>query len=200
MTAVGTREMAETDVPTVADIHFRGFPGFFLTFLGERFLRQVYRAILADASGIALVFDEGRVIAGFVAGSSDASGLYSKLLRGRWWTFAAAALPAAIRRPTIIPRLVRALARPSAEVRPPGTGKLMSLCVDPEAQRRGVGKSLVEAFLGEARRRGLSSVVLETDAEGNDAVNAFYERQGFVLVRRIRTPEGREMNEYVREP
>jgi len=75
----------------------------------------------------------------------------------------------------------------------------MSLCVDPGSQRRGVGKSLVDAFLGEARRRGLRSVVLETDAEENETVNAFYGRQGFVLVRRFRTPEGREMNEYVRE-
>jgi ribosomal protein S18 acetylase RimI-like enzyme len=199
MMALATREMVETDVPTVADIHVRGFPGFFLTFLGGRFLRQLYLAIVADPSGIAFVFDEGRGIAGFVAGSSDASGLYSRLLRGRWWAFAAAALPAAIRRPTIVPRLVRALAKPHAEMRPPGTGMLMSLCVDPGAQRGGVGKSLVEAFLGEARRRGLHSVVLDTDAEGNDAVNAFYGRQGFVLVRRFRTPEGREMNECVRE-
>lgn len=199
MTALWTREMAETDVPTVVDIHLRGFPGFFLTFLGGRFLRELYLAIVADPSGIAFVFDEGRGILGFVAGSSDASGLYSRLLKGRWWTFAAAALPAAIRRPAIVPRLIRALAKPYAEVRPPGTGKLMSLCVDPEAQRGGVGKSLVEAFLGEAWRRGLRSVVLESDAEGNDAVNAFYGRQGFVLVRRFRTPEGREMNEYVRE-
>jgi ribosomal protein S18 acetylase RimI-like enzyme len=199
MTALGVREMAEGDVLRVAEIHLRGFPGFFLTFLGRRFLRQLYLAIVADPSGIAFVFDGDRGIIGFVAGSSDASGLYSKLLRGRWWTFAAAALPAAIRRPTIVPRLVRALAKPYAEVRPPGTGKLMSLCVDPEAQRRGVGKALVDAFLGEARRRGLRSVVLETDADGNEAVNAFYGRQDFDLVRRFRTPEGREMNEYVRE-
>lgn len=196
---VGARKMEKTDVPKVVDIHLRGFPGFFLTFLGPRFLRQFYLAILAHPSGIAFVFEEGGRIGGFVAGSANASGLYSELLARRWWAFGATALPAALRRPTIVPRLLRAFSRPHAEVRSAGAGKLMSICVDPEVQNGGMGKSLVEAFLEEAKRRGLRSVTLETDLEGNDAVNTFYRRQGFVLLREFQTPEGRKMNEFARE-
>ena len=46
-------------------------------------------------------------------------------------------------------------------------------------------------------------VYLTTDADGNDAVNAFYRNAGFQCTRRFMQPGGRWMNEYVingREP
>ena len=73
----------------------------------------------------------------------------------------------------------------------------MSIAVHPECQRQGVGNQLLQAFLDEARQRGLDHVSLTTDAENNDAVNKFYQKLGFNNYRAYVTPEKRVMNEYV---
>jgi len=46
------------------------------------------------------------------------------------------------------------------------------------------------------QRRDMRRVNLTTDKDNNDALNAFYRRLGFQLVRSFATPEGRWMNEY----
>ena len=73
----------------------------------------------------------------------------------------------------------------------------MSLAVGPSARRSGHGRSLVTAFAEECRKRGVEAFCLTTDADGNDAVNAFYASLGFSLARSFVTPEGRRMNEYL---
>ena len=74
----------------------------------------------------------------------------------------------------------------------------MSIAVSPEFQGRGIGKQLVEAFCQELAARGEPAVCLTTDRDDNEAVNRFYQRLNFQLARSFITPEGRAMNEYVR--
>jgi ribosomal protein S18 acetylase RimI-like enzyme len=188
--------MLLADAGEVTAIHLAAFPGFFLSFLGERFLRELYRSIAVDPDGIAFVAQNGGRIIGFVAGSVSASGFFRRLARRRWWRFAAASLWPFLRRPRIFPRLLRALyapPRPSVE----GAALLMSLAVDPAVQRSGAGRLLTRAFVGEAAARGAVSVVLTTDRDDNDAVNSFYRDFGFTLQRQYVTRERRAMNEYV---
>ena len=189
------RPMREADVPDVVSVHLQAFPGFFLSFLGRRFLTELYRAILADQNGIALVAVAETAVIGFVAGSANSSGFYRRVARRLWWRFGFASVSALLRRPAIIRRLLRAL------IAPPGSGAegalLMSLAVDPRVQRSGAGRLLTNAFVEAAARRGAKAVVLTTDRFDNDPVNAFYVSQAFQLVRSYTTPEGRAMNEYI---
>lgn len=74
----------------------------------------------------------------------------------------------------------------------------MSVAVDPSYQGHGIGSALVEAFCEELCIRGVSQVCLTTDSVGNESVNRFYQAAGFALGRQHVTPEGRQMNEYVR--
>ncbi len=74
---------------------------------------------------------------------------------------------------------------------------LMSIAVNPDEQGKGVGRQLISAFLQEARSCGASSVLLSTDAINNDAVNHFYLRAGFQILKVYVTPEKRQMNEYI---
>ena len=191
---VEIRKMETGDVDAVAVIHVAAFPRFFLSFLGPRFLRELYRAILADEEGMAVVATEAGRLLGFAAGTASA-GFYRRAARRRWFRFGAASLGALWRKPSIAPRLLRALyAPPSVSAR---GAVLMSLAVDPGAQRRGVGMRLTSAFADAARRRGVSKIVLSTDKVGNDPANAFYQAQGFTLTGDYVTPEGRQMCQYV---
>jgi ribosomal protein S18 acetylase RimI-like enzyme len=197
MSAVTIRSMTVADVREVARVHIEAFPGFFLTFLGPGFLRELYRGIVRDPDGIAFVAVRDGACAGFVAGSASPAGLYKRLMKRRIVAFAFHAGLAFLRKPSVAPRLLRAFTR-SSEAPPAESGRaeLMSLAVLPGNQGGGLGGRLVEAFVESVRSRGGAAVFLTTDAVGNDAVNAFYERLGFVRSRRFATPEGREMNEY----
>ena len=191
---VEVRAMQRGDVGAVTAVHLAAFPGFFLSFLGPRFLRELYRAIVDDEECIAYVaVADGRVI-GFVAGSAS-SGFYRRAARRRWFRFALASFGAFLRKPKIAPRLLRALyAPPKAALE---GALLMSLAVDPRVQRSGAGRLLTAAFTEGAKQRGAKAVVLTTDRDGNDAVNAFYRAQGFTAAGEFVTPEGRAMNEYI---
>lgn len=190
------RRMTAADLDTVGRLHLESFPGFFLSFLGHSFLRQLYTGVLNDNSGIAFVSEIKGRLTGFVAGTAQPAGFYRRLLTGSWWRFAIASLPPILRRPTIIPRLFRALTMPSRATSGERRGLLMSVAVLPAAQGSGVGCKLVRRFLDEAKQRGLNSVELTTDKMNNDGANRFYQNLGFVYVRAYTTPEGREMNEY----
>lgn len=189
-------KMQEQDIQQVIQIHLLAFPLFFLSFLGRHFLKELYLAIIQDSSGIAYTYLSQGKLLGFVAGTVNPKGFYKRLLRIRWWRFACAGVGAALRKPSIIPRLVRAFSRSEEEDVHDHCAMLMSIAVSPEAQGMGIGKELVKAFLIEVKNRGLDEVNLTTDRLANDATNSFYQNMGFHMARTYTTPEGREMNEY----
>ena len=173
------------------------FHGFFLTFLGVAFLRELYAATLADPSGIGFVAEDERGICGFITGTTQPAGFYRRLIRNRWWRFVVASMKSVMTRPAIILRLFRALSMPEQVTQKSRRGTLMSIAVLPEAQGKGIGKNLVRTFLVEAARRGVLWIDLTTDKNKNDATNDFYCQLGFVWERSFITREGRRMNEYV---
>lgn len=194
---VGVTAMQADQIKNVVEVHLQSFPNFFLTFLGRNFLSELYRGLLDDPSGIALVTMADDRLAGFVVGTTQPAGFYGRLLKKRWWRFALAACGPLAKRPGSLPRLLRAARLPQQVTRAEDRGTLMSIAVLPGMQGRGIGQILVRSFLAEAKRRGLARVDLTTDKNNNAAVNVFYQRLGFALNRSYITPEGREMNEYM---
>jgi ribosomal protein S18 acetylase RimI-like enzyme len=189
--------MRSQDVNSVVEIHLRTFKGFFLTFLGRKFLIELYLSILKDTSGISFVSTNNNAIFGFVVGSIEPNGLYRRLLNKSWFRFCLASLLAFIRRPFIFWRLIRAFSMPSQKLTKLSCATLMSIAVDPNCQGYGVGRLLTHSFLKEAGRRGCEYVNLTTDAVNNDSTNQFYHSLGFELFRQYTTQEGRDMNEFL---
>ena len=192
------RALRPQDVDAVVGLHCRAFPGFFLTVLGPRFLREFYRRFADQPSAIAVVAvdPESGGLVGFAVGASNPRGFYRQILQGHWWRFALAALPTVIRHPSCAGRVARALQRPGESRASAANAELFSIAVNPLEQGRAVGRALLEQFLAHARDGGCYSVSLTTDADDNAATNAFYARRGFTLRRSYVTPEGRHMHEY----
>jgi ribosomal protein S18 acetylase RimI-like enzyme len=189
--------MIRENTNEVAIVHTRSFKGFFLTFLGPRFLNELYGSIVQDPHGIAYVAERDNTILGFVAGSACPTDLYRNMIRQRFLPFAWASLFGVIQKPSILPRLLRAFRKTSEENPVENSGMLMSIGVLPEAQGQGIGKKLVHAFLSDARQRGLDYVLLNTDADENFSTNEFYRKLGFLIHTTFTTPEGRRMHEYI---
>lgn len=197
MVDAAIRRMGLDDVSAVVAVHLEAFSGFFLSFLGARFLRELYAALVTDPSGIGYVYEQGGAILGLVAGTDQPAGFYQRLVRLRWWRFGLASIVPLLKRPAIAPRLLRAFSRPKQVVHHTNCGTLMSIAVLPGEQGRGLGRALATAFLQEAAARGLEWVNLTTDEVENESANAFYLRLGFQHARSYVTPEGRLMNEYL---
>src|SRR5439155_23089815 len=102
--AIDIVPMAATDVEAVSGIHLAAFPGFFLSCLGRRFLRELYRALLADSDGIAYVAVESGRVLGFAAGTVR-DGFYPRAARAPWFRFGAAAAAAVLRHPLLVLRV-----------------------------------------------------------------------------------------------
>lgn len=191
------RKLIPSDVSCVVAVHLSSFPGFFLSFLGSRFLSLFYSGICTAQEGIAFVYlNDAGVPAGFVAGTSNPGGFYSRLLKRDWLKFALASIVPVLKKPSVIGRVARAVSHPSDNPIGDDVAGLFSIGVLPELQGTGAGKKLVQAFLDEAKQRGCTRVFLTTDRDSNDAVNAFYAKLGFAVERQYVTPEGRKMNEY----
>jgi ribosomal protein S18 acetylase RimI-like enzyme len=189
-------EMELDHIPQVVAVHMASFMGFFLTFLGERFLKIYYSSIIKDHDGVALVYlDAGKVV-GFVVGLINPSEVYSRLLKTNWYRFGIASLPAVLKKPQSLFRILRGSAKPNQTPKGREYAELASIAVLPGKQNRGIGKALQERFVYELSMRKVKFLYLLTDAQNNDQVNKLYLNYGFVLRNTFETAEGRLMNEY----
>ncbi len=196
------RRAAPRDIPGVVAVHQAGFQGFFLTQLGPAFLRQYYAAVLDHPGGILGVVQEGSgEVSGFVAGFLDPAEFY-RLLRSRRLRLGLAVLPALLRAPGRLRRVLGNMRRTGDAARAGDETRLdcelASITVHPSQARRGYGADLVRYFLAEAAGRGARRVHLTTDAQGNENVNRFYAGLEFRLDGTVQNGD-RLMNRYVRD-
>ena len=184
----------------VVQIHLDTFTGFFLTFMGRGFLKQMYSAYCShNKSGLYVAFADGKPV-GFLAYSSDMSGLYKYMIKKRLIPFAWYAAGACLRKPKTFMRIVRAFLKPGESKREEAYVELASIGVSPHGKNQGIGTQLIQKLILETDFEKYAYICLETDVVDNDSVNQFYQRNNFAWVRTYETPEHRQMNEYRYSP
>lgn len=183
-------------IKSIAELHQKAFPAFFLTQLGIHFLRTLYAGYMEDPdSGIIVAENDNRLI-GFIAYSNDYSRFYKRLQKNHLLKFALCSACAAIRHPSFAKRLLGAFKKSDSVVKSERYVELASICVDPSIENHGVGSKLIDFLKGLVDFKTYAYINLETDAESNDKANRFYLKNGFLLDREFITAEGRRMNEY----
>lgn len=191
-------ELTRSHAATMADIHDRSFRNFFLTSLGRRFLSSFYAAIITSEEGCSNgIFVEG-TLAGFAVGTTNVSGFYSRLLKSHMVSMGMAALPVLLLKPSKIFSLLSSLRKSGYDQRGKSAA-LLSICINPDFQGHGLGKSLLAEFEKLLKQRGSEQLVLTTDANDNDTANHFYLRCGYKLVKTMMGNKGRLMNLYQKQ-
>lgn len=184
-------------IDAVVNIHLNTFKGFFLTFMGKGFLRQMYRAYCYhNHSNLLVAIDDKGDVIGFLAYSTDMSGLYKFMIKKRIIPFAWYSLGALIKRPKIFIRLIRAFLKPNESKREERYVKLTSIGVRPDVKSKGIGSLMIDKLKSMVNFDDYAYILLETDADNNVAANNFYLKNGFLLSNSYVTKEGRKMNEY----
>ncbi len=190
------QEVNKEQIKTIAELHKKAFPSFFLTQLGVPFLVTLYTGYMEDEeSGIIVAEDEEKFI-GFIAYSADYPRFYKGLIKNHLFKFAFCSLGAALRHPSFIKRLLGAFKKSDSVVKDERYVELASICVDPAIESKGVGSALIDYLKSIVDFNTYAYINLETDADKNDGVNRFYKKNGFELARSFTTAEGRRMNEY----
>jgi len=200
MTELRISPLTTADADELARLHRASFPGFFLSSLGEPFLRQFYTGYAQDASAVALVArDPGGRAVGAVVGTVDPAGYFSRLLRSRLLGFGIASARAVLRHPRAAARLLRALTYRGSDAAPRAGALLSSICVAPAVRGTGTGRLLLREWERAVINRGIAVGFLTTDAENNEVVNAFYRSEGWDHNETFRTRDGRPMNRYSKD-
>lgn len=193
------RKLEDTDkgvINQIVDIHLKTFKGFFLTFMGQGFLSQMYTAYTKHPQSGIFVAEENGAVIGFVAYSGNMSGLYKYMIKHQLIQFAWYSLGAFLRKPKVFMRLIRAFLKPGESQRNEKYVELASIGVHPDVKAKGIGSQLIDALKAEVDFNAFEYITLETDAVNNEAANKFYVKNGFRIVREYETHEGRKMYEY----
>lgn len=195
------REISNTEpniIEDVVKIHLSTFQGFFLTFMGRGFLRQMYRSYCEhEKSGLLVAFGEiDQSTNGFLAYSNDMSDLYKHMIKKKLIYFAWYSIGAIFRKPASFHRLIRAFLKPSEAKGAVSFVEISSVGVKPDAKSKGVGSQLINELKNRVDFSTYKYIRLETDAVGNELANHFYKKNGFEVQRVFMTREGRMMNEY----
>lgn len=183
-------------IDEVVSIHLETFTGFFLSFMGRGFLKQMYRSYCEHQQSKLLIAEENGKILGFVAYSSDFSGLYKFMIKSRLPYFAWYSIGAFFRRPSAFLHIISAFLKPGEAKREEAYVELSSIGVSPKCKSKGVGSRLISALKERVDFNKFAYITLETDAVNNEPAISFYEKNGFVKERLYKTSEGREMLEF----
>lgn len=180
----------------IVTIHLNTFTGFFLTFMGREFLNQMYTSYCDyEEAGLLVAEEDGKAI-GFLAYSSNFSGLYKFMIKTRLIQFGWYSIGAFFRRPSAFMHIISAFLKPGEAKREEKYVELSSIGVDPNNKSKGIGSLLIDSLKRKVDFTKFAYINLETDAVDNEGAIHFYEKNGFVRERMFETDEGRKMYEY----
>jgi len=188
------RNATYDDIEHIVEVHINAFEGFFLTFLGHKFLRLLYTGFI-DKGVLRVAVLDSKVI-GFSAGTEQPDIFFSNLRKEKWLSFFLAATPSLIRKPSLVfKKLYGALFYKGDSVeRLNNSFLLSSLAVDPHSEGKGIGKFLINDLIEVlSDRRTSETVYLITDKNENGSVLGFYNKCGFSVESEFKQSGQREM-------
>lgn len=174
-------EFTDSSPDEVVNIHKEAFKGFFLTSLGDKFLKVYYNAVARNNKGILVCIKKDENIIGFAAGTMFSKKFHSQILKENILSFAWVLLKNPLLKPGSFIRLFKNMNKKTVKVNDDGNyAELLSIGVCPKEKGKGYGKILLEAFESELVRKKVKRTTLTTDYYNNEDVIAFYKKMGYV--------------------
>lgn len=183
------------DLNQVVAIHRKRFPNFFLSSLGNFFLRQFYKALLKEP-GLLVVLEYNDNIKGFAAGAFSNNQLYKRLLLNNLSGFLQAGIYIMFVKSWAILRLYKNMKRESTV---PIDGAVL-LSIATVANSKGYGVKLLHSFENQIlEKTGINTISLTTDAIGNSNVINFYIKCGYTIFNSFYSIKNRKMIRFIKK-
>lgn len=180
--AMQYKKLTANDASDIALVHYQSFPDFFLTSLGSSFLSFFYKGVLANSNGLGIGIYINNELIGFAIGTTKANGFYKSVLSANFLTLAWAALPALIKQPSKIKRLLKSFST-SGENEYEQASSLLSICILPAYKSKGFGALLIKQFEDKLKELGIRDLILTTDSYENDQTNLFYKKNNYACTK-----------------
>ena len=169
------------EVDGIVKIHLAAFEDFFLSSLGERFLRIYYSSFIQSKKGVVLCAKINEDVVGFSACSYISRGFNASLIKHNFAKFGIEAVILLFSLPRALLRLAKNMNKESDDANINDKGEyaeLYSIAVSPSCQGEGVGKKLLTATEEDVRKYN-ERISLTTDYYNNDKAIAFYRALGY---------------------
>jgi ribosomal protein S18 acetylase RimI-like enzyme len=189
-----TRGASLKDCDSITQIHLQSFNKFFLSSLGERFLKIFYKTCIKNPESIAVVCcTPEREMAGFAVGTLNSKGYYKRLLIKNLSVFGPEAVKLLFTKPKALLRLALNLTKTKENEDSANMAELLSIAILPELRGAGIGKLLIIAFEAKLKEKSCEAVSLTTDFYDNEDVIKFYQKCGYVIKNEFTTYPDRRM-------
>ena len=193
MSNVQIKGVDESYLEELVALHRDAFQNFFLTTLGERFLKVYYRATLLDERGVLIgAFEDEKLIA-FASGTLSSQGYHKSLFFKNAFSFSFSLCLAFIKRPTVLKRLYKNLEKSESSLGDKDYAELLSIAVSPKRQGSGLSSSILEVFEEHIKSEGQQKLSLTTDEFNNDRAISFYKKNGYKLLYSFKAYPDRSM-------
>ena len=174
------QEAIKQDIEAIVRIHEQAFPSFFLTKLGSSFLRLYYKSVMIHSDGILLVCKKDGMSIGLCAGTILSAGFNKRLIKANIFQYSIEALKLLFSKPMSLIHLMKNMSKEDSSAGDNGEyAELLSIAVDPTAQRSGAGKVMLLELEKEIKKKGGLQLSLTTDFENNEKAIGFYKSLGY---------------------
>lgn len=189
------KKILKKDLDALIEVHKNSFNGFFLTGLGDEFLKTYYNSLRKDQRAILLgMYDEENLL-GFCAATYLSKGYNTYLIKNNLLNYLIVGIKILFSKPTAILRLVKNFSKgDSTNIKDNGEyAELLSIGVSVNNQGKGVGKTLLLELEKELKLKGCSNLSLTTDFYNNEKTIEFYKRLGYSFYYEFITYPNRKM-------
>lgn len=187
------------DIDDIVKVHLSAFPGFFLTDLGESFLKLYYKSVLKSDDGILLSCIKDNRIIGFCAACKQSAGFNTRLIKNDILKYVSIGLKLFITNPKAIIRLIRNLTKKGDTTDNGEYSELLSIGVSREIQSKGAGQALMSFLETILRDLNIRQLSLTTDFEDNAKTLNFYSKNGFIKLYEFITYPNRKMYRLIKD-
>lgn len=189
------------DINAIVLIHKAAFKDFFLTSLGERFLRLYYTSFIVSGHGVVFCADKNGIIVGFSATSYVSKGFNSILIKKNLVKYCLEGLRLFLSQPKAIIRLAKNLNKGSKDNNIQDTGsyaELYSIAINPDYQGEGIGRFLLTVTEADIKKHN-NTISLTTDYYDNDKTISFYKAMRYEKFYEFTTYPERKMLRMIKE-
>lgn len=174
------REVKREEIHQVVQVHKASFHGFFLTELGDHFLKVYYDCVRKDSKGVLLGYYENDQLYGFAAATTLSKGFNKHLIKKNLLPFSVIGARLLFTKIPALIRLYKNFSKTDSTFNDEGAyAELLSIGVSDKMQGKGIGKKLLIELENVMKSKGCLKLSLTTDYEDNEKALGFYNGLGY---------------------
>ena len=188
------KQISKLDINKVVSTHNDAFKDFFLTSLGDNFLKLYYNSVRKNEKGLLLGLYEDDELCGFCAAATQSKGFNSNLVKSNIYSFGLMGLQLIVTRMPALLRLIKNFSKENPDFDDNGNyAELLSIGVSTGNQGKGIGKKLLLQLEESLKNKGIEKLSLTTDYYNNEKTIQFYKGLGYTIYYDFITHPNRRM-------